>query len=441
MSGDRDQKRPQDSPSSQDASQDTLPDVSQKGMSGDTPSESRDRRDETAFSTKDMGESSHSSDSSAEADSDEDPSLTDDLYAAERGEIPPHTDEASAASEKENTQSEADSESVSSGESSEALGEPWKKGHEDDGTEDESSDRGAIEKERAGESFAQNELGGQEPEDEPEADEEEEDDDELSSSRMPLTAHLLDLRKRMVRSFLAMAVGFIGCYPFSKELFGYLMAPMTEVLKTSNFIYTYPPEAFFTYIKVSLVAGVFATSPFIFYQMWQFIAPGLYEHERKVLIPIAFLSAVFFVAGACFGYFVVFPFGFDFFASFSTENIVFTPKLSEYLGFSLKLLFAFGIVFEMPIFVLFLAKLGLCTAKGMRRYRKYAILMSFVVSALLTPPDVITQSLMAGPLILLYEISILVAYIFGKKEKPAPENEPEEPEEDKEAKADESSTA
>jgi hypothetical protein len=135
-------------------------------------------------------------------------------------------------------------------------------------------------------------------------------------------------------------------------------------METGYFQYTSPPEAFFTYIKISVVAGIFLVSPYLFYQVWGFVAPGLYKHERRWLIPIAFFSAFFFVTGALFGYFVVFPFGFEFFAGFTTQDIQFIPKLNEYLSFALKLLFAFGIAFELPLFILFLARLGLVTAAG-----------------------------------------------------------------------------
>lgn len=245
---------------------------------------------------------------------------------------------------------------------------------------------------------------------------------EAETGAMPLTAHLRELRSRLLRAVVAAFVGFLICYPFAEQIFNVLMEPMVRVLENSNFIYTYPAEAFFTYMKVSFVAGIFLTSPYIFYQLWQFVAPGLYEHERKLLIPIAVLSAVFFTSGACFGYFIVFPVGFEFFASYSSETIVFMPKLDEYLSFCLKLLFAFGLIFEMPLFVLFLARLGIVTAAGMRRVRKWAILGNFVVAAILTPPDVVSQCLMAAPLLILYEVSVIVARIFGKN-KPAPEPE------------------
>ncbi|MFO7597231.1 MAG: twin-arginine translocase subunit TatC [Desulfocurvibacter africanus] len=255
------------------------------------------------------------------------------------------------------------------------------------------------------------------PEDQPE---------EKVSDEMTLTEHLNELRKRLIRSFIAVFVGFLACYAFAEQLFDILMEPMVQVLHNSNFIYTYPPEAFFTYLKVSFVAGFFLVSPYLFYQVWLFVAPGLYQNERKYLVPIAIFSAVFFTVGALFGYFVVFPFGFEFFASYSTDKIVFTPKLSEYLSFSLKLLFAFGVVFELPLVIFFLARLGLVTAQGLRRVRKYAILVIFIVAAILTPPDVFTQTLMAGPMILLYELGIIVAHLFGKEKKKPAADEDEE---------------
>ncbi len=243
----------------------------------------------------------------------------------------------------------------------------------------------------------------------------EEDGDKLPE--MSFLEHLEELRKRLVRIVIAAIVGSLACYAFSKQMFDKLMEPMVDVLQQSSFIYTYPPEAFFSYIKISLVAGIFLVSPYIFMQIWGFIAPAMYKEERKWFIPIAICSAVFFVSGALFGYFVVFPYGFEFFASFTTPEIQFMPKLSEYLGFSLKLLFAFGVVFELPLFVFFLARLGMVSSKGMRKKRKYAILIGFILAAILTPPDPFTQSLMAGPLVILYEFSIWVAYFFGKKDK------------------------
>lgn len=245
-----------------------------------------------------------------------------------------------------------------------------------------------------------------------------ENDDELDEDEAPMTflEHLEELRKRFIRIFLACLVGFLACYSFAKPLFSLLMAPLVAVLpENSTLIFTSLPEGFVTYLKVAFVAGIFSVSPYIFAQIWGFIAPGLYEHERKWMIPLAFLSAFFFVGGALFGYYVVFPFGCEFFMGFADEFIRPMPTLREYLGFSLKLLFAFGVIFELPLFIFFLARLGVVTSEGLRAKRKYAILICFICSAILTPPDVMTQTLMAGPLIFLYEVGIWVAYFFGKR--------------------------
>jgi len=249
------------------------------------------------------------------------------------------------------------------------------------------------------------------------------------AGRMSLFGHLQDLRKRLTRCAIAMLVGFLACYAFAGKLLKVLMQPMLDALKQSHFIYTLPTEAFFTEMKVAFVAGIFACSPYIFYQIWQFVAPGLYSHERKWIMPIAFFSAFCFTTGAMFGYFVVFPFGFEFFASYASDILMFTPKLDEYLDFVLKLLFAFGIVFELPLFIFFLAKLGIVTHVGLRAKRKFAILGAFIIAAALTPPDAISQTMMAVPLCILYELGIWMAYFFGKKPKPAPAEETAAPSE------------
>jgi len=246
---------------------------------------------------------------------------------------------------------------------------------------------------------------------------------EGQSGRMSLIGHLQDLRKGVTRSLFAVLAGFLLCYAFAGHLLKILMQPMLSVLKQSHFIYTLPTEAFFAEMWIAFVAGMFVASPYIFYQLWGFVAPGLYSHERRWIIPIALCSALFFTFGALFGYFVVFPFGFEFFASYASDILLFTPKLDEYLGFVLKLLFAFGIVFELPLFMFFLARLGIVSHEGLRQKRKYAILGSFIVAAALTPPDAISQTMMAVPLCVLYEVGIWGAFFFGKKKKPEPVSE------------------
>ena len=201
-------------------------------------------------------------------------------------------------------------------------------------------------------------------------------------------------------------------------LFDVLVAPLLAALpEGSHAQYLSLPEAFFTRMYIAFVAGVFAVSPYIFYQIWAFIAPGLYDEEKRYVIPIAVLSALFFIGGGAFCYFIVFPYAFNFFVSFATAEIVVMPKISDYLGFVLKLLMAFGLIFEMPLFALFLSHMGIISAASMRRVRRYAILVIFIVAAILTPPDVVSQLLMAGPMLILYEFSILVAAAFGRKKK------------------------
>ncbi len=180
-------------------------------------------------------------------------------------------------------------------------------------------------------------------------------------------------------------------------------------------IFTNLPEMFFAYIKVAFIAGIMAASPLIFYQLWMFIAPGLYRKEKKMAIPFVISSTILFVGGALFGYFVVFPFGFKFFIGFSNEYVKALPSVKQYFSFSMKLLFAFGAVFELPVIIFFLSKMGVVTPQFLRQQRKYAILLTFALAAILTPPDVITQCMMAGPLIVLYEIGILVSRIAQKK--------------------------
>ena len=229
--------------------------------------------------------------------------------------------------------------------------------------------------------------------------------------------HLQELRKRIIHAIAAAFAGMLACFAFSQQLFEWLMLPLYRVMPDkSSMIYTAPHEAFFTYIKVALVAGIFLTSPYIFYQVWLFVKPGLYASERKYLLPIAFCSALLFVGGAIFGYFIIFPPAYNFFMSFTNQYISPMISMKEGFSFALRILLAFGIVFELPLAIFFLARLGLVTSDMLRRARKYAILCIFAVSALLTPPDLFTQTFMAGPVIVLYEASIWIARFFGRRE-------------------------
>lgn len=265
------------------------------------------------------------------------------------------------------------------------------------------------------------------------------DDDLLDEHKIPFTAHLEELRNRLVRSFIAIIIGASAAYAFKEKLFDILTRPLLEVLPNEGtIIFTGLPEAFFTYLKVSLLAGCFLASPVILFEFWMFVVPGLYKKERLILGPVIFLSTLFFVGGSLFGYFYVFPFGFKFFVGFATDTLQALPSMKEYLGFVTKLLIAFGLVFELPIIITCMAALGLVTPKFLRTYRKYAIVLFFVAAAILTPPDVVTQVLMALPLILLYELSIIGAMIFGRKPDPDLEDDDEEEEDEEADDADES---
>ncbi len=243
-------------------------------------------------------------------------------------------------------------------------------------------------------------------------------DSDDEEAPMSLLGHLTELRSRLLRMFISIGVCFLGCYAVAKPLFYYLALPLIHVLPSdSRLMFTGLPGGFFVELKVAFVAGIFAASPYIFYQIWSFIAPGLYSHERRYIIPLAVISAVFFLGGASFCYFVVFPFAFTFFVSYASEIIVAMPSINEYLSLSLQLLIAFGLIFEMPLFAFFLARMGILTATRMRSFRRYAILGIFVVAAIMTPPDIFSQLLMALPMFLLYELSIIVAAFVGKKDK------------------------
>lgn len=238
----------------------------------------------------------------------------------------------------------------------------------------------------------------------------------MADEKITFTSHLEELRKRIIICIGAVAVGFLASYFFSEQIFTILVKPLKEELPPDSLlIFTGLPEAFLVYLKLAFFAALFLSSPVILWQVWCFIAPGLYDREKKYVYPFVIFSTLFFVAGVSFGYFIVFPLAFKFFMGYSTELIKPLPSVKEYLSFSCKMLLAFGIVFELPLFVLFLAKIGVVNERMLRSQRKFAILGIFIAAAVLTPPDVVSQILMAFPLIVLYEISILVTKFFGKK--------------------------
>ncbi|MCD6570612.1 MAG: twin-arginine translocase subunit TatC [Deltaproteobacteria bacterium] len=237
----------------------------------------------------------------------------------------------------------------------------------------------------------------------------------MSDERLPLTDHLEELRWRIIKSLIAIGIGFACSYAFSKEIFNFLVSPLIKVMpEDSHLIYTSLPEAFLTYLKVSFFAGIVVAIPVVFYQIWKFVIPGLFEKEKKYALPFVISASGFFLLGGFFAFYIVFPVGFKFFLGFSTDNIYALPTIREYLNLVTKLLLAFGLAFELPVVIFFLAKLGIVNHHTLSSKRKYAILIVVIMAAMLTPPDLISQILLALPLMALYEISIWIAYIVNR---------------------------
>lgn len=238
----------------------------------------------------------------------------------------------------------------------------------------------------------------------------------MADDKIPFTSHLEELRKRIIICLIAVAAGFLLSYGFAEDIFALLTKPLKEELPEESWlIFTGLAEAFIVYLKLSFFASLIISSPVILWEIWCFVAPGLYDHEKKYVFPFVISASILFFTGVAFCYFIVFPFSFKFFMSYSTETLRPLPAMKEYLSFAFQILLAFGIIFELPVFILFLAKLGIVTDRMLRRQRKFAIVIVFIVAAVLTPPDIFSQCLMAVPLLILYEISVFVAKVFGKK--------------------------
>jgi sec-independent protein translocase protein TatC len=255
------------------------------------------------------------------------------------------------------------------------------------------------------------------------------DENKPEEERMSLIAHLDELKTRLIRILVGIGLGFGVCYLFKDWSFKVITKPLVQALPAqSSMIFTGLPEAFFIHMKIAFFASLLLTAPYTLFEIWRFVSPGLYRDEKKYVLPFLFFSTILFVGGVLFGYFIALPPAFSFFVSFSTDFLKPMISFREYLDLTLKFLLAFGLCFEMPVFIFFLAKIGVVTAKMLSKQRRYAILVIFIVAAILTPsPDALSQILMAIPLMFLYEVSIFVAK-FAARKKPAPE-ETEEPEE------------
>jgi sec-independent protein translocase protein TatC len=253
-----------------------------------------------------------------------------------------------------------------------------------------------------------------------------EEEDPINDKPMPLLEHLMELRRRLMWSIGAFIVCFLGAYYFSNRIYFFLAEPLANVLREQgnpdpHLIYTQLYEAFFTRIKVAFFAGAFISFPVIANQIWLFVAPGLYRSEKRAFLPFLLATPVLFFLGAALAYYFVFPFAWKFFASFQDPTggggvpIELLPRVSEYLDLVMKLIFAFGLTFELPVLLTLLAKVGIISSKGLRRFRRYAYVGMFVIAAILAPPDIITQTGLAVPLIALYEISIIAARMVEPK--------------------------
>ena len=250
------------------------------------------------------------------------------------------------------------------------------------------------------------------------------DDSELledSAGKMSFLEHLDELRKRLIYIVYSLIAGCVVAYIFIGRIFDFIMRPMQQILPPGSYLqFTSGAEPFMLYVKIGFLAGIFISSPLILWQVWKFIAPGLYSHEKKFAIPFVLMSTIFFVTGGLFSHFIAFPWTWQFFASFATDYMKFVPKIDEAFGLYTKMILGFGVIFEMPTLVFFLARMGVVTGKMLLRYFKYAFLIIFIVAAVISPgTDMMSQVIMAVPMLGLYILSIAIAFIFQKRRTPA----------------------
>jgi sec-independent protein translocase protein TatC len=239
------------------------------------------------------------------------------------------------------------------------------------------------------------------------------------ADKMPFMEHLGELRTRITRALIGLLVGLVIAFPFSQKIVDYLARPIQATGNTLVFLAV--TEAFWVQMKVALIAGLFFASPIILWQIWAFVAPGLYSHEKKYAAPFVIIGSLLFIGGGAFSLKVVTPYAIQFLLSYSRPGLQPMISIGSYIDFLLKFTLAFGLVFELPLAITLASRMGLVTPRMLAKNRKYAVLGAFVCSAILTPtPDAFNQALMAGPLIVLYEIGIISARIFGRRPASAP---------------------
>lgn len=244
-----------------------------------------------------------------------------------------------------------------------------------------------------------------------------EDDEDGLEGRMSFLDHLDELRRRLTHAVVALLVGFLAAFAFAARAQEFVMTPLLATLPPGGeFVFTEPAEAFFLQLKIAAILGLLLASPYVMLQVWLFIAPGLYANEKRFAVPFVLGTTFLFASGAAFSHYIVFPAAFTFFGSFSTEQVRFMPRIAPVFGMYAWLLLAMGLIFQMPMLVMVLARLGMVTARFLARNFKYAILLIFIVAAIATPsPDPVSQTVVAAPMIVLYVISIGIAWMFQKR--------------------------
>lgn len=244
-------------------------------------------------------------------------------------------------------------------------------------------------------------------------DDDDDDDFAVGDGKMSLLEHLDELRKRIIRACLGVLVGILAGFVFINEIFNFVLQPTIRVMPAGRtLIYTRPGEAFSMYVTVSLITGAVIASPYIMFQVWKFIAPGLYSNEKRFAIPFVLFTTIGFVSGAAFNHYIAFPFMMIFFASFNTTSVAFMPTLDNVFSLYTKMLLGLGVIFQMPTVVFFLAKMKMVTARFLVKHFKYAFLLFFVAAAVITPTgDPINMAIFAAPMLVLYGLSIVIAWI------------------------------
>ncbi|SMN16993.1 Twin-arginine translocation protein TatC [uncultured Candidatus Thioglobus sp.] len=255
----------------------------------------------------------------------------------------------------------------------------------------------------------------------------------MTPKEMTFVQHLVELRDILLRSVIAILVIFISLFPFANEVYGFIAAPIIDVLpQGSSIIAIGVISPFLTPLKMALIMAVYLAMPYLLYQIWKFVAPALYKHERQMIVPLVVSSTILFYAGLLFSFYIVFPVIFGFLTSVGPSIVDFTPDIQYYLDFVLKVSFAFGVAFEVPIATILLIMFGITTIENLKKNRPYVVIGAFVLGMLLTPPDIISQTLIAIPMWLLFEAGLIFAPLFTRKEEESSDNDPSDsPDKDK----------